>query len=336
MRYGELITRSFSIVWRFKYLWLLALLGGADVTSGGGGFSGNIGNVGNLGNPSGGPSGGSTVPGGLTGADAAEAFRQAMDALAQVAGLLVLIGVVVAVLALAWFALSSVTTGALVRASAEHDAERPFGFGMAWRAGVRTFWPMVGLRLLALAYGLVVLAVAAGFVGLGVAAYLNRQDGLLGAVVVFGVLALLVVIVVSIVVGLALILATRAVVLEQRGPLSAVGRGLQLIRRRLGRVLLVWLLQIGLSLAAGIAIVVALIPVVLVGAALIGASAYAGGAPAALAVGIPFGLAALVVLVTIGVAVGAYLSTYWTLAFRRMEVDAPAPAPWPPAAHPTA
>src|SRR5215831_13735216 len=35
MQYGELITRSFAIVWRRRYLWLLAILGGADVTSGG-------------------------------------------------------------------------------------------------------------------------------------------------------------------------------------------------------------------------------------------------------------------------------------------------------------
>lgn len=333
MRYGDLITRSFSIIWRFKYLWLLALLGGADVSSGG--FSGNFGNLGNLGNTSGGGTrpGGSTA-GGVSGADVSQAIRQGMDALGQAAGLLVLLGVVLAVLAVAWFVLSSVTTGALVRASAEHDADRPFRFGLAWQTGVQTFWPIVGVRLLGLLYGLLVLAIFAVFVALGVVAYVNDQQGTLGAVIGFGVLVGLVVILVSIVVGWALILATRAVVLEQRGPLSAFGRGLQLIRQRLGRVLLVWLLQIALAIAAVLAIAVALIPVALVGAALIGVAAYTGGATAALTVGIPFGLVALVLLAVVAAAGGAYLSTYWTLAFRRLELQAPAPAPYPPAPYP--
>src|SRR5579859_1689880 len=43
MQYGDIVTRAFSIVWRRRYLWLLALLGGADAggSSYGGNFSGN-------------------------------------------------------------------------------------------------------------------------------------------------------------------------------------------------------------------------------------------------------------------------------------------------------
>ncbi|MGH7882989.1 MAG: hypothetical protein ACREN8_08825, partial [Candidatus Dormibacteraceae bacterium] len=33
MQYNEIITRAFSISWRAKYLWILALLGGSDVGS---------------------------------------------------------------------------------------------------------------------------------------------------------------------------------------------------------------------------------------------------------------------------------------------------------------
>ena len=49
------------------------------------------------------------------------------------------IAVVLLLFSLAWMLLSSVTVGALVRAAAEHDAERPFSFGPAWRdlSGVR-------------------------------------------------------------------------------------------------------------------------------------------------------------------------------------------------------
>jgi hypothetical protein len=45
------------------------------------------------------------------------------------------------------------------------------------------------------------------------------------------------------------------------------------------------------------------------------------------------GAAALVLAsmsLVVGGVVGSYFSTYWTLAFRRMEVDAPQPMAWPP------
>ncbi|HEY7198733.1 MAG TPA: hypothetical protein VIC57_00900 [Candidatus Dormibacteraeota bacterium] len=326
MQYGELISRSLSLVWRFKYLWLLAILGGADI--GTGGFSGNFNNPGTL-------FGGSSPNNGGRGAPAVgDVGPQVSQFLNDWGWLIVLAAVALVVLALAWFVLSSITIGALVRASAEHDAERPFGLGMAWRTGLGTFWSIVGLRLLGLLWGLIVLAVFGTLFVLGLVTYLNGTTGGLAAVIAIGGVIGLLVIVVSILLGLAFTLATRAVVLEQRGPLSALGRGFGLVRARLGRVLLVWLLQIGLALAAGIAVAIVLIPVLLLAAGIVGVAAFTGGPGAAFAVGVPVGLVGLAVLIVVGGLAGAYLSTYWTLAFRRMELDAPKPVAWPPAAYP--
>jgi hypothetical protein len=318
MQYGELITRAFSIVWRHKYLWLLAILGGADV--GTGGFGGSFSNPG-------------SVRGGGAGATqpraTGEVARQVAQFLADYGWVLVLAGAIVLLLALAWFVLSCVTTGALVRASAEHDAERPFGLGLAWRAGLGTFWSILGLRLLGLLWGLVVVAVIGLFVLLGVLSYAGGQRAALAAVIAVGVLAGIALVVVSIAVGLALILATRAIVLEQRGAVAALGRGLGLLRGRLGRVLLVWLIQLALGLGAAVAVIVVLIPVFLLAAGLVVAAAVTGGAGAAVGVAIPLGVLAVAVLVVASGLAGGYLSTYWTLAFRRLELEAPRPAAMP-------
>jgi len=322
MQYGEVITRSLSLVWRFKYLWLLAILGGADV--GTGGFSGNFGNPGSFGR---GASSGGSAPLGDIGPQVTQ-FLQDWGWLIVLAGLLVL------VLSLLWFALSSVTIGALVRASAEHDAERPFGLGQAWRTGVGTFWSIVGLRLLALLWGVLVAAVIGLFVVLGFVSYLGGQGGALGAVIAIGGLVTLFLIVAAIVVNLAFTLATRAVVLEQLGAMAALRRGFQLLRARLGRVLLVWLIEIGLGLAAGLALFVVLIPVIVVAAGLVGVAAYTGGPGAAVAVAVPVAVVAFVVLLVAAGLIGAYFSTYWTLAFRRLELEAPRPVAWPPPAYP--
>jgi hypothetical protein len=327
MQYGEVISRSLSLVWRFKYLWLLAILGGADVSTGG--FGGNFGNSFNSLNGGGSSRGG---PGAGSPGNAGQAIGQFLQ---DNAGLIALGVVIVLVLALAWFLLSCVTTGALVRASAEHDAERPFGFGLAWRAGLGTFWSILGLKLLGLLYGVLVLLVVGGLVVLGVVSAVNNQTGTLAAVIAIGIVVLFAVVVVSIAVGLAFILATRAVVLEQRGAVAAVGRGFELLRTRLGRVLLVWLIQIGLALAGGLGLAIAIIPLVVVVGGIVFVVAVSGGPVAAALVGVPLGLLLVAVLVAAGGAVGAYLSTYWTLAFRRVEVEAaPRHVAWPPPAYP--
>src|SRR5215472_2301141 len=181
MQYGELITRAFTIAWRRRYLWLLAILGGADVTTGGGfNFSG-------LGNAfsGGGSSGGAAAPG-APGAGSPPGLQDAINATGQFLqdnlGLIVLLGVALVVVALAWWLLSCVTTGALVRATAEHDAERPFGLGLAWRTGLGTFWSIVGLRLIGLLWTLVVVGTIVGVILLGVSAYLGNQTAALGAI----------------------------------------------------------------------------------------------------------------------------------------------------------
>ena len=328
MQYGELITRAFSIVWRHKYLWLLAILGGADVTSGGVGG----GNFSGLGGSSGGGGGGG---GGAGGAGGPAGVQDAANAVGQFVqdnlGLIVLFGVLALVVAIAWWLLSCVTTGALVRATAEHDAERPFGLGLAWRTGLGTFGRILGLRLLGLVWGVVVLGTIAGVVVFGVVGYVNGQNGAVALAATAGALLVAVLLLASIPVGIAFILGTRSVVLEQRGPLQALGRGFGLVRARLGRVLLVWLLQVGLALVAGIGVAIVLIPVVLVMAAVVVAAAVGGGGGAAVVVAIPLALVLIVVTVILGGVVGSYLSAYWTLAFRRLEIEAPRPVAWPQA-----
>ncbi len=327
MQYGQLITRPFALLWSHRYLWLLAVLGGADI--GGGGFpAGNFGGF----NP--GPSGGPPSAGGTVSPTPAGGAQQMARFLQDNLGLIAAIAGLVLVVALAWFLLSCVTTGALVRASAEHDAERPFGLGLAWRAGVGTFWSILGLRLLLFVWTLVFLGVVAVFVVLGIVAATSGSQGGLAADIAAGVLVFLALLVLSIPVGIAFILATRAVVLEQRGAIAGLGRAVQLLRARLGRVLLVWLIQVGLGLAAGVVIAVPLIILFVVGGGLVFGAAVAGGPVAAITVGIPVVLVVFAVILVLSGITGGYFSTYWTLAFRRMELDVPRPAAWPPPAYP--
>jgi hypothetical protein len=93
-----------------------------------------------------------------------------------------------------------------------------------------------------------------------------------------------------------------------------------LLRRRLGRVLLVWLLSIAVGIAVGICAAIAL-AIVVIPIAVAGFAAYATGSPllwVAIVVGT---LIFLPIAFVVEGFVIAQSSTYWTLAFRRLEID---------------
>jgi hypothetical protein len=137
---------------------------------------------------------------------------------------------------------------------------------------------------------------------------------------IIGFFVILLVVVYAIYLGFLDRLGTRAAVLEQVGARAAIVRGHRLLRARLGRVLLVWLLWIAVSFGVGIAVGIvagiAAIPLIVgvIGLFASGSSGWWGLIVIGLLIEIP------VALVVAGFA-GAQSSTYWTLAFRRLEID---------------
>jgi len=308
MPYWEIVTRSFKISWRHKYLWLLALFAGES----GGGFNFNS---------------GSFTPPGSNGSNKAPDLnaisQQVLPWLAHNSGLIVAAAVIFILMAIAFFVLAAVCEGAVVRAAAEHDAERPFGLGMAWRTGRATMGAMIRFRLLVLVLGLPVLIVFA-LLAIGLVAAIARNNAAAIAVLVLiGVLFILATIVFVVALTFVNRLGARAVVLEQIGATAALGRGYRLLRKRLGRVLLVWLLSVAVGIALGICVAIAG-AVLVVPAVVIGFAAYASGSSAWWLVIVLAALILLPIFLVISAFLAAQSSTYWTLAFRRLEIDQPA------------
>ncbi len=239
-------------------------------------------------------------------------------------------GVVLLAVWLVLFLISCIAAGAVVRAAAEHDAERPFGLGPAWRAGVAAFWRVLGLRLIALAAVLLVLAIFGSLAVVLITSIVNENGGGVAFAISLGLLLLLVFIPVAIFFGVLMRLALRSIVLELQGPLSAIQLAFALMFRRFGRVAVTWLISVAVGIAAGLAVAAVL---VVVGLPFLGVFlvALAAGSRAAmiadLVLAVPVLLAASLVA---GGAYGAFISSYWTLAFRRLDLDpvpiAPAPS----------
>jgi hypothetical protein len=311
MPYSEVVTRSFAIAWRHRYLWLLALFAGE-----GGGFSFNystrdsapVGRRGGLGNSP----------------DFNPFLQQISDWLSQHAALVVILSVLFLAIWIAFFVLAAVCEGALVRASAEHDAERPFGLRVAWRCGVATMGTILRFRLLIIALALplfiVFVALAVGLI----VSIVNNNVGAMVAVILISLLLILVAIPYAVYLGFLSLLGTRAAVLEQLGAKASIVRAHRLLRKRLGRVLLVWLLSIAIGIVVAICTLIVLV-ILIVPAFLLGFGAYLTGSPLLWLVVVLGVLILLPVTLIVQGFIIAQASTYWTLAFRRLEID-PAPA----------
>ncbi|TME04940.1 MAG: hypothetical protein E6I61_03585 [Chloroflexi bacterium] len=312
MHYWELVTRSFRIAWDHKYLWLIGLFSGE---AGGSSFNYSQRSTGTTQTP-------------------AQFQQQVSTWLSDHLGLIIFLAVVWLVLIVAFFILAAICEGATVRASAEHDAERPFGLGMAWRAGLHTMWVIVRFRLLLLALYLPLLILfVIWLVGL-VSAIANENRGATPVLVLAGLLLLVVWFVYAIYLFFLDRFGSRALVLEQLMARASIARAHRLLLKRFGRSLLVLLLAIGVAIVLGIALAcVSLIVVVPFVAGAFAAGSNSGAAVVVLVIGV---LILLPVYLVVAGFLAAQGSTYWTLAFRRLDFDhAPAyaypTAPYPPA-----
>jgi hypothetical protein len=308
MGYGHLIRRSFDIVARRPYLWLLGFLAGAATSFN---LSGNGPN-----------SARHNISDNYTGPSwsALQTFWNAnWEWIVGIAAVLVVVGIVL-------FILGCIATGGIIRAAIEHDADRDYRLGTAWRAGYGTAWRIAGLRILT-----ALLAIVPGLLigSLAVAAVVGVMTSAGMAAASFGLAAVLT-FVISIVFWLALSvasqLAQRLVVLEDGHVAESLSTGFRMIRWHFKDVALGWLVLIALSIGVGIATAVLAVVAAIPGVALGFGGWAVGGATGVIVAG---SFAAVffvgVVLAATG-AYSAYSSVYWTLLFRNVRA-LPTPAP---------
>lgn len=317
MPYWDVLTRSFFIAWNRRYLWLIALFSGEA-----GGFSFSYSQASSNNRPE----------------NIATMQAQATTWINDHASLLVGLAALSIVVWVALFILSAICEGATVRASAEHDAERPFGLRSAWTMGLHTMWPIVRFRLLLFVLYLPIWILLIAWLA-WLLATLIREDAsaIAGLIGTFFFLFLL-----TIVYGIYLFFidrfGTRAVVLEEHKAIPGIVRANRLLFKRFGRSLVVLLLAAGVAIA--IAVVLGCFAAIVGLPVLIALSAAAASGSGAFWVIL---VIAIIVSIPIYVVVDGFLgaqgSTYWTLAYRRLDVDyAPAygyqampPASPPPA-----
>ena len=306
VRYENLLTRSFAIVRRKPWLWLLALLAGQTASGGGGSSSG---------------SGYQQFQARSAAAPPDVAWLPQW--LADRTLLFVEIGIALLVFWLVWFLVSCIASGALVGAVARLDGGEPITFSAAWRIGVGSFGRVLAFKLLLL------LAFLLPALPLLVPLLLGVAGGNRGLLIGFGLdLPLLFAYFYwALFIGWLSELALRACVLEKLGAWSAFLAAWALLRRSFHRVALTTAVFIGVGFGIGIltSVILSLVEVPFLGSITTEIvegrwSDLAGTALIAVAIVIPVSLA-------VSSAVGAYFATAWTVAYRRFDLDGQVPVP---------
>jgi hypothetical protein len=299
VNYGELLSEAFRLTWRNRFLWFF----GFFVAGVGGSFNfpGNLGQQAPMRlRPDAGP------------------LRWISENLAL---FLTLVISVVVVLTIVFIVLSMISHGALAESVAALRRGETRRFGSAFRTGASNFWRVLGLKVLFLlmALGLALVIFLPLVLG-GIAIFsLSDSTGLRVLAVVLGILIGFVALVV-VFLPFAIInqFALRELVVNRRRILESIAGGFGLFRRNIGRSLLVWLLQLGVMLGLGIAMLIVL---VIFGAIFLGpaiALFATERVTAGIVAGVVGGLLFLVPVFVLSGALGAFNHAYWTLAYLRL------------------
>jgi hypothetical protein len=319
MDYGSLIREAWSTTWHHRFLWVLGLFTGAAV--------GTCTGIGNR----------SPVQYQTQSRDLYQALPS-LEGAATDAGQwlashvqLVAVGVFLLVaLGLVFLVISFIAQGGITEATIDLARHQPTSLGQAWRVGRHFFWRFVGLALVPTLVA-IVLATLVGtvvVVAIGTSAMTSgtAQTGVIALWIVVGLVAAALLIPFAIAFSIVLTYAQRAIVADNVGAIAAIRSGWGVLRRHVGDSFLVWLITVGLAIAANLAIVVAIgvVGVILVGIGLILWSAIGFTAITGIYVGL--GVVAIIAVAWgLEAIANVFLWDFWTLAYLRLTLAAPEP-----------
>jgi hypothetical protein len=314
--YGKLIRDAWAATWRYRFLWILGLFAGGAAGASGGGRS----------------------QWRMNGSDIQRWSPRAAEYADTVGTWLaanwVLIAVGAGLVGLACVALSFIAQGGMAQATADLAAGRGSSLRQAWRAGLHLCWRYVGLWLaligVLLLAAVLIAVLLALTIGAGVlAAGATSADGpriAIGVALALIVIPLvLAAIAAAVVLNIVATFAQRAIAIADEGPVAALGDGWRLFRRHAGASVLAWLVNVALSIGAGIAVVVAVVAAFAV-LGLIGLVLWAalGASVATIVYAALAGAALVAVALTVAAIVNTFFWHYWTLTYLRLNGGAAA------------
>ncbi|HEX9012748.1 MAG TPA: hypothetical protein VF813_04505 [Anaerolineaceae bacterium] len=322
MDYGEVLTRAWQIVWKYKVLWLFGILAGCGQAGGnsfGSGSNSGFRQNGNFNLPG---SQGQYL-------NQVQRFFENMPVWVWIvlAAVLLVLFVIVVIL-------NTIGRIGLVQGAVQADeGAASLSFGPLFNTSFRYFWRVFLLNLVVGLAFVVVFAILAAVIIAGVIAGVATLGVALLCLVPLACILVPALILLTWLVNLVVEQSVIAIVAEDQGITAGLRRGWEVVTHHIGPfIVMALILFVGgavIGLIAAIPMALIVIPPVL--------GALSGARNATL---IGFGIAAVLfilylpVLLVITGVLRAYITTSWTLTFRRLTrppeilpVEVPPPAP---------
>jgi hypothetical protein len=251
MDYGKNLSRAWDLVWKNKFLILLGvlvILGSGSGSGGGQGLSASQFNIRNQQLPR---------------FDVSAPFRSLNLPVFAAVGLIFLISIAV-LFGIALWAISTISRGGLIYGANAVNQGKQSGFSESFRAGWEKGWRLIGIGLVP-AIPVLMLVVgalfSAGFYINGRVITGNGQFYNLPGLAVPLITATCVLVLMALILSLLRTFANRACMLEDTGVFASYRRGLEVLGENLGPAIVLFLLQIALSIGIGL---VLLLPGILI------------------------------------------------------------------------
>ena len=332
MDYGEVLSKSWKILWKFKVLWIFGIL-----ASCGTGRSGNF-NFNNNFQTTGNGAYGSTpnLPPAVLEALSrfGSLFNNPTFLWEFIAGAVA----VVCIIMIVEIFISTIGRIGLIKGSAEADAgAEKLTFGGLWKESLPYFWRLFWLSILiGSPFVIAIIALAAAVMAALIPLSNTGSNGqyflmLLPVMCVF----FCIIIILAVLVSFISTQAERAIVLENKSILDGFRRGWDVLTKNLGSILIIWLITVVIGIAAALIIILpflaVFVPLVM---AFIGNinnvnfsfTPWIIAFACVLCIYAPFSWFANGILMT-------YLQSVWTLTYIRLtkpKEEEPAPVALPP------
>jgi len=320
---GEILSKAWKIVWKFKVLWVFGILAGCGGNNGNS-FNYNGGSSGNGGRGYGNDG---QIPDFLRSFEKMRPEQAIREFLNQYLAMIVGVILLLCVLWFLFYFLGLMGKIGLIKGASQADAGvETLTFGEIWTESLPYFWRMFGLNLLiGLPFFLLIVIVVGGLAFAGVSMAGNgpssAETGILFVGLIGVFLALICVIsFISMLIGMLVEQAQNAIVLEDLGILESLGRGWNVFKSSFLSVLVVAIILGVIGWIIGLVMALPMIAIAVPAVIGMAAVSSAGSENVILPLIIAGGCCLLyfpVLLVLSGI-LQAYTQSVWTLTYRRL------------------
>jgi len=292
MDYGRILKRAWNVTWRYRILWLFGLFVGGMSSGGGSSYQ--------------------TSPQDLERFDPGS-ITAGLEQLQQYIWLIVLGVTAAVVVGLALWIISVAARGGLIHLVNEAEEGRAVRAADGWSVGFRNWWRIFAIDLVLYLPLLIVAAIVFGvaFAPL-IIALVNEGDPTAGILSMCGgvAFALLIIWLLSFVIGLLEVMATRHAVLGFEPAMHSISLAWSDVRTRFKDLFVMWLLTLAVGLAYGFAVgIVAAVFGVAMGLSVMSGLWVLGGV---------VGFVMFLILLIPGAIYGTFSSALWTVFYRQM------------------